>query len=940
MKKMIYKHKHRILLLFAFSICLSFFSVAQMPVQDTVLAGTEEIQSIVFGEQPSWMVTGSISKVNGDVLQKSFNTNLANALNGQIPGLGVMLGGGEAGYDSPRLLSRGISTFTSNNLLVIVDGFEGVLEELVPDEIETVSLLKDASATAMYGSRAANGVLLVTTKRGKKGSLNVSLNLKQGFQSAVQLPEFLGSYDYARLYNEALVNDGMPEEYTAEDLAAYQSGNDPYFHPDVDWYSELLRKRAPISNYDLNFSGGSETVRYFMLLNVLKSNGLYKETGDLSENSTNSKYSRYNFRSNLDIDLTNSLMATLNLAGSVEDKANPSNITTYGVFNQMAKIAPNTFPVYNPNGSYGGSDIYSNPLGDILESGFYTSNARTLQATFKMTQKLDVLLTKGLSVSAAISFNNYYRGYSLKAREYARYALSKDDDGEPSYKMIGKNTSLNGGEGGGDQWRQFALQSIISYKRTFGQHYFDGILMVGSDNYLNRVGSVSTINSFPYKHNNVGGRLTYAYNNKYVAEVSFAVNGSENFPKDKRYGLFPAASIGWVASNEEFLKDNNFVTFLKLRGSYGIVGNDVIGGARYMFTPVYGYTAGYHFGDQNNSVYGIAQNSYPNNNVTWEKSKKTNFGIEATLAENIDIVLDIFNEERYDILAKPYANVPGYLGIPLPYLNVGEVSNKGFEATLRYSSSKDKDFQYVIEGNVWYSKDELKYFSERPKLYDWMYRAGSSTVQPFGYESLGLFQDQADIDNSPVQSFSESVQPGDIKYRDMNGDMVIDQLDVHAIGKPSLPDLMYSMKISLEYKGFDLNAFFQGVTGRMISLSGMNYEAFQNDGKVGSIALDRWTEETKNTATYPRLSSVNNQNNFGTYSSFWQRNGNFLKLRSLELGYTIPDATVERIGMKSVRIFVNGTNLFSLDKLEYSDPEIVSGYPAVKTVSLGTRIKF
>ncbi len=927
------------LLFVAFSIYLSLLSNAQETEQDTVFVEYGKIQSIAFGEQENWMVTGAISTVSGEELQKSFNSNLARSLSGRLRGLSVLQYGAEPGYDSPGLLSRGLSTFTSNKVLVIIDGFEGEFENLVPDEIASISLLKDASATAMYGSRAANGVLLVTTKRGKVGKLEVSLNLKQGFQSAVQLPEFLGSYDYARLYNEALVNDGKAELYTSDDLAAYQSGNAPYFHPDVDWYKEVLRSQAPISNYDLNFRGGSEAVRYFVLLSALTSNGLYKKTGDLSENSTNSKYVRYNFRSNVDIDLTQSLSATLNLAGSVEDKENPAGMSTSGIFSQMAKIAPNAFPVYNPNGTYGGSNLYSNPLGDIMESGFYTSNARTLQATFQLAQDLDIL-TEGLSISAAISFNNYFRGYSIKSREYARYSISKDAEGETVYNQIGQNTSLVGSEGGGDQWRQFALLSKLNYSRTFEQHHVNGILLVGSDNYVNRVGSVSTINSFPFKHNNFGGRFTYVNNEKYIGEFSFAVNGSENFAKDSRYGFFPAGSVGWILSREDFLQHNEFVNFLKLRGSYGLVGNDVIGGDRFMFTPVYDYSAGYHFGNTNSSVYGIHQGAYPNANVTWEKSKKVNFGIEATLAKNVDVVLDIFHEKRYDILAKPYGNVPGYLGIPLPDYNIGKVNNKGFEAMLRYSSNMDKEFQFAVETNVWYATNKLEYFSESPQLYDWQYRTGQSMNQPFGYEAIGLFQDQADIDASAIQRFSETVRPGDIKYRDMNDDGVIDELDIHAIGKSSLPDLTYSLKITLKYKGFDLDAFLYGVSGREVSLTGSQYEAFQNDGKIAPIALGRWTEQTKNSATYPRLSSENNRNNFGVYSSYWQRNGDFLKLGSLELGYTIPVTVSNRIGMENARIFVNGTNLFSLDKLDYSDPEIMSGYPAVKTVSIGTRIQF
>lgn len=932
-----YKYRQVSLLVLVIAISLGYSAVAQNSNLDTVVVENAKLQNIAYGVLPAWMTTGSVSVVKGSDLSKSFTTNLSNTLHGRLSGLTVQQYGSEPGEASSNLLSRGISTLYSNELLVLVDGFESALDNLVPEEIETISLLKDASATVLYGSRAANGVLLVTTKRGTNSPLKVSFSTQQGFQSASQLPEFLGSYDYARLYNKALENDGKAPLYTPADLEAYQSGSDPYFHPDVNWYDEVLRKTAAIRNYDLNFAGGSENVRYFVLLNTLTSQGLYKKTGNVSENSIDTKYRRYNFRSNIDIDVLKTLKAVVDIAGSVEDKDNPQNINSSSIFWSMAKIAPNAFPVYNPNGSWSGNNLYSNPLGDITETGFHSSNARTLQATLKLIQNLD-FITDGLSITGAVSFNNYFRTFSSKTRQYERFLISRNSSDEIAYNKIGQNTSLTGNEGGSDQWRRLGFQTFLNYKRIFQQNVIDAMLLFATDNY--KIGNANALTSFPYRHNNFGGRFTLANNKKYIGEFSFGVSGSENFAKSNRYGFFPAVSLGWIVSNEDFFDRNNWIDYLKVRGSYGLVGNDNIGGQRFMFDSSYSYGFGYPLGTTNTDYSSIQESALSNPGLTWEKARKLNFGLEASIANHFDLSLDLFNEDRYDILAKPYSSVPVYLGINLPDLNIGKVNNKGIEAMLRYHNSKESKFQYILEGNIWYAKNKLEYYSEAPQLYDYLYRTGNPVGQPFGYEAIGLFKDEADVSSSPVQSFSQNVQPGDIKYRDMNNDGLINELDVHAIGKTGNPNLNYSVQTIFKYKGFDLDLFFQGVSGRTVSLTGDYYEAFQNDGKVGPIALGHWTKETANSATYPRLSSENNQNNFGVFSSFWQRNGSFLKLRSAELGYSLPATFADKVGLLDARIFVNGTNLFSWDHLDYSDPEIMYGYPPLRTLSVGCKIQF
>lgn len=501
-----------------------------------------------------------------------------------------------------------------------------------------------------------------------------------------------------------------------------------------------------------------------------------------------------------------------------------------------------------------------------------------------------------------------------------------------------------GNEDNSDQWRNVIFQGFLNYDRTVGKHAVSAMLMYNSDSYTNIDNTTTAVSSLPFKHVGVGGRLTYANASTYLAELSFGYMGSENFPKEKRYGFFPAVSVGWVASNEKFLKDNTMLTYLKLRASYGLSGNDLIGGNRFMFEQRFPYTAPYYFGSANTQVFGLAEGAAANTNLSWESQKTANFGLEMTLANRLDVVLDVFQNKRYDILVSPNRTVPQFTGIALPLLNQGLATNRGFEATVRYGNlsagnSSARQFRYLIEASSWYARNRIDYNAEAIRLFDYQYTTGQAIGQPFGLEALGLFQDQADIAASPRQIFAP-VQPGDVKYKDQNGDGLINQNDTRPIGNPSVPTLTISLHPTFQYRGFDLTFLLQGVTGRTSYFGGPLFHAFQNNGQVAPIALDRWTPATAEAATYPRLSASNNLNNF-QYSTFWQRNGSFAKLRSLELGYTLPASFAERVRLSTARVFVNGTNLLSFDHLQgYVDPESGSGYPPLRTVSAGIRLQF
>jgi TonB-linked SusC/RagA family outer membrane protein len=417
--------------------------------------------------------------------------------------------------------------------------------------------------------------------------------------------------------------------------------------------------------------------------------------------------------------------------------------------------------------------------------------------------------------------------------------------------------------------------------------------------------------------------------------------GSENFAPDKRYGLFPAVSLGWIVSEENFLKNNKVLRHLKIRGSYGLVGNDVIGGDRFLFEQYYRYPAAYFFGTGNTSSSTLTEGQLANPDISWEKDKKLNVGVDALLFGRLDVTVDVFRNNRYDILATPNSTLPGFFGVDLPLLNEGRVNNKGFEAVLQLNSKPSAGFRYVLGASAWYAKNKIINMSEQVNQFSYQNRTGLSIDQPFGLEAIGFFKDAADISASPKQNFA-SVMPGDVKYKDQNGDGVIDISDNVSIGSTMLPELNFGFNAAFGYKGFDFAMLVQAVTGRSTYLTGREFQAFQNNGNISPIALGRWTPATAETATYPRLTASNNLNNF-RYSSFWQNDGSFVNLRSVELGYTVRKDLMEKISISEARVFINGTNLLSLDGVAHSDAENASGYvgyPSVRTISMGLRIGF
>lgn len=934
----------RNLLLGGMVFCLGYAGMAQTPdsgILTDSLPNIEEV-NVAYGKQSKISMTSATSSMSGEDLRKTLTPTLSNALYGRLPGLTVMQGSGEPGYDAPSMLIRGKSTYNDNGYLVMVDGFESSFDQLAVDEIESISVLKDAAALALYGIRGANGVILATTKRGEAGKTKIAFNAQTGWQQPIRLPEFLDAYNYASLYNEALANDGLAELYSAEEIEAYRSGNDPYLYPNVSWYDETLSKNAPISSYSLTFRGGDKSARYFILLGHMRNEGLYSNTDGERKINSNADFRRYNLRSNLDLQISRDVSASVDFGGRIEDRSFP-NYNGPALWDNMAKYPANAYPVRNPDGSWGGSSVYpDNPVASILDRGFNSSHDRDLYVTMRLTEDIGFIVD-GLKFTQAISANNWHRGNYNKTKTFSFTELVKGrtEDGRDTLIFVprGTDADFSVSESGNDQNNRLNVQFALDYEKQYRNSRIAAMAMYHQDVYY-----VSG-NNVPYAQQSVMGRLNYSHSSRYFAELGFSYSGSERFPKGKRFGFFPALSAAWVLSSEEFLKGSSVVSFLKARGSAGLVGNDRLPGNRFAYAQDYYYSGDYRYvlGKDNTSWDPIMEGSLANPNITWEKALMYNFGLEGRLFNHLSFGLDLFYETRNDVLASAAATTPAYIGVSSQFENVGKVNNRGFEIDLDYSN-KVGEFTYFIGSSASFSRSKIIEMNEVIRPEEYLYRTGQAVGQPFGLEALGFYQ-QGDFDSDgnlkpgfPLSTFAP-VQPGDIRYRDQNADGYIDENDEIAIGKALEPELTYAANLGAQFKGFDIELFFHGIAGRDVYLNGPYFWAFINDANIAANALNRWTVNNQENASYPRLTTLPNENNYRR-STFWNKPGNVLRLRNIEVGYSLPERLVEKVALSGARLFVNGVNLFTWDKIETVDPENWSGYPSLKSYSAGVRLQF
>lgn len=927
----------RIALILCCNIFLAVIGHGQSP-RDS--AGSDSVVHVSYGSLFKDQNSAAVSSVSGPDLKMARSATLTDALTGRLPGLTVTGGGDAPGFDDVTLLIRGKHTSLNNGILLMVDGIQvNSISYISPDEIESVSVLKDAAALAMYGARGGNGVLLITTRRGRlSGKPNITLNMRYGLQSAAKLPKVASSYDFARLYNEALVNDGLPKQYTDTQLEGYRDKKDPFIYPDVDWMGEVLRSQSPVQDYTLSFDGGSQMAKYFVMLGFMDNQGLYGHTD--GEHNANIGYNQLNLRANLDLQLTKSLTAQIGIGGNIQNRKFPP-VATATFWQDMLSYAPNLYPARTPDGNITGSAAFpSNPLADLLDRGYQSRHDRNIQMNFRATQRLD-FITEGLNIFGAVLFDNQLQSRYDKTRTYAYYEPIWTKDGGGADSVYFLQRSLDGDltvvTGGDYENNRIVFQGGFDYDRKFGDHGLAARLFFQQDKYtvLN--------NPSPFAMQNFAGRLTYSYKDKYFAQGVFSYSGLENYGPGHRFGFFPAISAGWLLHKENFLKEASWINYLKLRASAGSVGNDK-GAPRFAYNQYWGVASsqGYYFGTGQSWYNGLVQLGLANPDITWERSMMYNLGIDGQLFNNqLSFSLDAFKELRTDVLVDEAATNTALSGNRSGrIINFGRVNNEGVELSITYRKNSG-GLGYYLGGQFSYAHNIIKISGETPKKEMYSYRQGNPVGQYFGLEATGFFRDESDIANSPVQSFS-IVRPGDLKYKDQNNDGIIDVDDEIAIGRQNYPEINYSANGGIAFKGFSLDLLFQGIANYDVYLDGYLFQPFINNANILDWAADgRWTEQTQATATYPRLTTQANPNNYQR-STFWVRSADFIKLKNVELGYTFHKGFIRKAGMEEVKLFISGTNLFTWDNLNVDvDPETLSqGYPTIKTWSVGITAKF
>jgi TonB-linked SusC/RagA family outer membrane protein len=910
------------------------------------IGSLDDVVVLGFGQtQKKIAQTGSLASVTTKDLKQSPVANLTNALAGRLPGLTAIQRSGEPGNDAASLFIRGRSTLNSTSPLITIDGVkkdDDAISRLDVNEVENITILKDASATALYGVKGANGVIIITTRRGKSGKPSINVNVQRAVQQAIRLPKYLGSYDYAILANEAAANDDRtgtaPLPFSDSAIEAYLTHADPLRYPDVNWVKEMI-KPSSLTKADFNVNGGSDQVKYFVNVGYTQQNGLYKVTKQPKYNPE-SWLKRYNFRSNIDMELDRNFSMALNLFGAIENTNGP-NINSADLLGYLASVQPNAAPVMYPTGFYGRNPQAGiNPVKEMNTLGYRQGFNSYLSGMLSATRKLD-LITPGLFIKGNYSFdgsytNSYVRSQSVRE---AYYIGSGDVYDSSNYVYKGTDKPLTAPDVSYYQKRNIWMDVSLNYQHTFNKHSFTGLLLANRTQEV-RGGEV------PYVSQGLVGRVAYNFNYKYFAEVDAGYNGTDQFAKGNRYGFFPAVSAAWALSEENFMKSIPNIDYLKIRASYGLTGNDRLNSnRRWLFMSEYTRNGGYAFGDNPVVLQGVRESALGNPLVTWEKARKFNAGLDAKFAKGLlGVTIDVFHEKRNDILITRNS-VPSLIGLNesnLPPVNFGAVENKGFEIELTHQRTIGK-VSYYVRGNMSYARNKIVYMDEEHRDYDYQQRTGTRIEQLFGLTAIGFFQSQDDISKSPTQF--GFVIPGDIKYLERNGDGVVDKNDEAPIGKTPVPEIFYGLSAGFQWKGFDLSCLFQGAGNVSVVLSNQAAYEFWNHANVLPQHLGRWTPATVETATYPALHWSVNENNHRS-STFFLKDASYVRLKNLEIGYTFKKLRMlSAAGLSAVRIFANGQNLYTWDKVGGNfDPEIPSGngavYPQQKAFNFGLSVDF
>lgn len=926
----------------------------------------EEVVVTAFGAtQKKETMVGSIQQVRPAEL-KVPSSSLSTSFAGRMAGVIAIQRSGQPGTDGADFWIRGKSTFgDATGVLIVLDGVEissSDLNALDPEVIESFSILKDATATAMYGTRGANGVMIVTTKSGQdllKPIIN--FRLETSMSQLTSVPEMVGGVDYMKLYNEALTTRGITTGlYDDTKIRATEQGLNPLVYPNVDWYNEMFNKNAFAQRFNFNIRGGKKAVTYFMSASVKHDAGNLKSLSkDYFSYNNNINVMRYDFVNNLSIKATNTTKISLGLNVSLRDWKGPS-AGVDGIFSMSREASPVDFPIVYParndkeiytlwGGMSGGiyNNGYRNPVAEYVV-GYKKQFASTVNANIRLDQDLK-MVTKGLKLHVLASFKNWSKTETTRKAGYNQFEIDQYNEatGEYTLSRVGneQKTALNT-EGAATGDRRIFIQAYLDYKRKFGVHDVNAMLLYNQDQLDNNKPD-NLLSSLPRRKQGIAARLSYAYDDRYLAEVNFGYNGSENFAKNNRFGFFPSIALGYNISQEKFWEPiSNVISHFKLRGSYGLVGNDGIN-ERYAYledivlsSDKWKYTTGVN---QNVNLQGPVWNRYYNPNLTWEVGKKLNVGFDMQLFHQVNLNFDVFKEIRSKIYMQKVNTLPDFIGTGETkiYENSGKMKNVGFDIALDYNKQITKDFFLSFKGTLTYAHNTILERDEPPfQLYPNLSSVGYSRGQHLVYVADGLFRDQADVDSHAEQTLGYIPQPGDIKYVDQpdangNCDGIINTNDRVYMGYPEDPEIVYGFGPSMKYKNWDFSFFFQGAARTSILMSGFHpFGKNATRGVMKFIADDYWSESNPNpNAAYPRLTRDTNANNT-VNSSYWLRNGAFLKLKNAEIGYTF----------KMFRAYLNGSNLLTFSPFEHWDPEMGGGsgmkYPTQRVFNIGIQFTF
>ncbi len=891
--------------------------------------------------------TAAVSVITSASTNKRSAKNIGNSILGQGLGLVSLMSSGNYVGNDPTFYVRGLQSLSGSKPLVLVDGIERDLKYVSAEEVESVSVLKDAAATALYGYKGANGAILITTKRGKAHANEIKVNLDHSINFLVHKPKFVNAQTYALAMNEANANDGKSPRYTDEEVQAFGSGQYPYLYPNVNWVDETFRNHSVTNMLDASFTGGSDKFRYYALLDLQYNNGFVKNANENDGYSTNNKYTRGNLRVNMDMSLTRTATMKVNLLGVLQESSAPGN--SADLWGMVYSIPSAAYSVKDAQGRWGGNAVWAgtkNPVAQSAGAGYSRSHTRGIFADLTLRDDLSSVL-KGLGVQARIGydhFSNIYENYS-KTYEYGSATVADWLNGEPvegNPYTAGTPSDLGSSSETNSFNRRFHIDASADYQNRFGNHSVYSMLRYDyefSDHY--------EVNSTIYRQN-ISWYTHYGYLDRYFLDFALVTSGSNRLAPGSKWATSPTVSAAWVLSKENWMKRIGWLDFLKLRGSYGIINTDLIpGGDNWTYYSqgfstsggVYPFNSGFASGGFGRTTLARMATT----GLTHERAEKVNGGLDAQLFGSLNVTFDGYYQRRSHIWVSIDGKYSSELGMDAPYEGDGIVDSWGWEFGLDYTK-KLGDWQLAVGGNFDYMRNKIVEQDEAPVLYDNLRTTGHALGQLYGYKALGFFKDQADIDASTPQQLGSTPRPGDIKYEDVNNDGVIDSNDKTAIGYSSTcPQIYYNLHLGAEYKGLGINALFQG-TGRysgVLTTTSM-YKPLIGNATISQYYYDnRWTPETATTAKFPALSSESNANNYNT-NTLWLFNRSFFKLRNLEVYYRLPENWLTKTRfMKTAKIYLRGIDLFSLDHLDESDPEVYGATcPTTRSVVAGLSVTF